>query len=126
MDNTTEAAEVFQAKVEVQQIIEATGTYVRGQKVEVRVEMGQERKRWLTTYFNHVRAIEEATGMSSAKSNGDIHLELRDFSVYLKEWPEEAIGKLSKDREQFEFNAEVLKDLKVSEADIRQQMKADK
>ena len=44
MDNTTEAAEVFQAKAEVHQIIEASSTTVRGEKVEVRVEMGQERK----------------------------------------------------------------------------------
>ena len=123
MDNTTEAAEVFQAKAEVQQIIEATSTTVRGQKVEVRVEMGQERKKWLTTYSNHVRAIEEATGMSSAKGKGELYLELRDFSVYHKEWPGDVIGKLSKDREQFEFNEEMLKYLKVSEGDIRQHMK---
>ena len=123
MDNTTEAAEVFQAKAEVQQIIEASSTTVRGQKVEVRVDMGQERKKWLTTYFNHVRAIEEATGLSSAKGKGELYLELRDFSVYHVDWPNDVIGKLSKDRERFEFNEEMLMFLKVTEGDIRQHMK---
>ena len=91
--------------------------------MEVRVEMGQERKKWLTTYFNHVRAIEEATGLSSAKGKGELYLELRDFSVYHVDWPNDVIGKLSKDREQFEFNEEMLMYLKVTEGDIRQHMK---
>ena len=124
MDHTTEAADVFQAKVELQKKIDTSNTTVRGTKVEVRVEMGQERKKWLTTYFNHVRAIEEATGLRSAKGGGgELYLELRDFSVYHVDWPNYAIGKLHKNKEHFEFNEEMLELLKITESDIRKHIK---
>ena len=91
--------------------------------MEARVEGGQERKKWLTTYFNHVRAIEEATGLSSAKGRGELYLELRDFSVYHVDWPNCAIGKLHKNKDHFELNEEMLELLKITESDIRKHIK---
>ena len=71
VDHATEVADVFHAKAELQKIIDASNTTVRGCKLEVRIEVGLERKKLLTSYFNHVRAIEEATGLSSEKKGGD-------------------------------------------------------
>ena len=39
------------------------------------------------------------------------------------DWPSDAIGKLNKDKDRFEFNEEMLSFLKVTECDIRKHMK---
>ena len=104
MDYAYEAADVFNAKTEIQKIVDTTSTTVRGSKLDVRVEVGVERKKWLTTYFNHVRAIEMVTGVSSERGQGQLHLEVRDLSVHHVDWPSCAIGKLNKDSNCFEFS----------------------
>ena len=92
--------------------------------MDVRVEVGVERKKWLTTYFNHVRAIEMATGLSSERGQGQLHLEVRGLSVHHVDWPNCAVGKLNKDKNCFEFSGDMLLFLKVTESDIRKHMKA--
>ena len=87
------------------------------------MEPGQERKKWLTTYFNSVRALEIATGLGSSKEDGTLHLELRDMSVHHKEWPEEAIGKMNKEENTFEFDIAMLAKLNITEDDIRTYVK---
>ena len=62
IDFASDTNDVFNARAEIQKIIDTSSTTVRGCKIEVRVEPGQERKKWLTTYFNHARALESATG----------------------------------------------------------------
>ena len=63
IDSAQDTNDVFSARAEIRKIIDTNATTVKGRKIEVRVEPGQERKKWLTTYFNHVRALEIATGL---------------------------------------------------------------
>ena len=124
MGYASEAADVFNAKAEIQKIVDTSSTTVKGCKLDVRVEVGAERKKWLTTYFNHVRALETATGLSSEKGQGQVHLELRDMSVQHVDWPSCAIGKLSKERNCFEFDVDMLSKLKLTESEVRKHLKA--
>ena len=119
IDSAQDTNDVFSAGAEIQNIIDTNATTVKGRKIEVRVEPGQERRKWLTTYFNHVRALEIATGLGSSKEDGALHLELRDMSVHHKEWPEAAIGKMNKEENTFEFDITMLAELNITEDEVR-------
>ena len=84
----------------------------------VRVEADKERKLWLTTFFNNVRAFEQASGIGSSKG-GSIHLELRTFEIYHVQNPDVAIGKLNKTNGEFEFDEAVLSEYKLTIAEVK-------
>ena len=123
IDWAQDTNDVFNARAEIQKILDTNGATVKGHKIEARVEPGQEKKKWLTTFFNHVRALEIATGRGSSKEDGALHLELRDMSVHHKEWPEAAIGKMNKEENTFEFDIAMLAKLNITEDDIRTYVK---
>ena len=93
VDGAQEQADVYRAKSDIQAILDAEMLTIKGAKLEVRIEAGKERKQWLTTFFNNVRAFEQASGIDAPKG-GLIHLELRTFEVYHVSNPDAAIGKL--------------------------------
>ena len=119
VDYAADPSDVFKAKSDIQAILDSKNATVKGCKLEVRVEAGQERKKWLTTYFNHVRAIEAATGLSSTKGEGLLHLELRTFSVFHIDHPNHALGKLNKGDTIFEYDEEVLARYNITAEDVR-------
>ena len=113
VDGAQEQGDVFRAKTEIQAIIDTKNLSVKGAKLEVRVEAGKERKQWLTTFFNNVRAFERASGISSTRG-GLIHLELRTFEVYHVDQPDIAIGKLNRSNGEFEFDESTLVGYKLT------------
>ncbi len=122
VDERSSINDVFNAKNEIQEILDDKNVTAKGYKLEARVEQTQERKKWLSIYFNNVRAIEKATGSSAIKSGATWHLETRTFSIFHLDHPEEAIGKLNKETLTFEYDSKVLDKINVKEADIRDQL----
>ena len=117
MDGAQEQGDVFRAKSEIQAILDAKNLSVKGANLEVRVEAGKERKQWLTTFFNNVRAFQRASGICTTKG-GLTHLELRTFEVYHADHPDAAIGKLNKTNGEFEFDEAVLSEYKLASEEV--------
>ncbi len=119
IDGASSINDVFTAKSDIQEILDNKNVTIKGYKLEAKVEQTQERKKWLSIYFNNVRAIEKTTGSSAMKDGATWHLETRTFSIFHLDHPEEAIGKLNKETLTFEYDSKVLDKINLKEADIR-------
>jgi predicted nucleic acid-binding Zn ribbon protein len=119
VDGASSISDVFNAKSDIQEILDNKNVTIKGYKLEAKVEQTQERKKWLSIYFNNVRAIEKTTGSSAMKNGATWHLETRTFSIFHLDHPEEAIGKLNKETLMFEYDSKVLDKIDLKEADIR-------
>ena len=73
----------------------------------------------MTTYFNHVRALETATGLSSNEGEGALH----HMSAQRVNWPNCAIGKPNKKENTFEFDEDMLSKLKLTESEVRMHLR---
>ena len=122
VDGAATINDVFNAKSEMQAILDNKQLTVKGYKLETRVEQTQERKKLLTNFFNNVRAIEKATGTSAVKDGKTWHLEIRTLSIYHLEFPDEPFGKLNKESRLFTYDPTVLGKLNFKEEDIRDQL----
>ncbi len=122
VDGAASISDVFNAKSDIQEILDNKNVTIKGYKLEAKVEQSAERKKWLSIYFNNVRAIEKTTGTSMMKNGADWHLETRTFSIFHLDYPEEAVGKLNKQTLTFEYDSKVLDKINVKEADIRDQL----
>ena len=66
-----------------------------------------------------MRAIEAATGLSSTKGEGSLHLEIRTLEVIHKDHPDHALGKLNKDSRVFEYSEEALARYGITSEDVQ-------
>ena len=119
IDGASSINDVFNAKSDIQEILDNKNVTIKGYKLEATVEQTQERKKRLSIYFNNVRAIEKTTGSSAMKDGATWHLEIRTFSIYHLNFPDEAIGKLNKETLTFEYDPKVLEKIDLKEGDIR-------
>ena len=124
VEGTNDVNEVFRARVELQRIVDENDITVKGQKIEVGVEATQERKKWLTAFLSNVHALELATGLSSKKGEGKLHIEFRDWSVSHMDFPNALLGKLNRANNIFEFDASMLEKIKLTEEEVRAHLKA--
>jgi hypothetical protein len=122
VDGASSINDVFNAKAEIQDILDNKQVTIKGYKIEARVEQTQERKKLLSIFFNNVRAIEKATGTHAVKDGKTWHLELRTFSIYHLDYPDEPFGKLCKETMLFSYDPTVLGKLKYKEEDIRDEL----
>jgi hypothetical protein len=122
IDGASSINDVFNAKTEIQDILDNKQVTIKGYKIEARVEQTQERKKLLSIFFNNVRAIEKATGTNAVKDGKTWHLELRTFSIYHLDYPDEPFGKLSKETMLFSYDPIVLGKLEYKEEDIRDEL----
>ena len=121
VDEAQKQGDVFRAKREIQAILDAKSLNIKGAKLEVRVEADKERKQWLTTFFNNVKAFQRASCISTTKG-GLIHLNLRTFEIYHINNPDAAIGKLNKDEGKFEFDEAILSEYKLTSDEVKRHL----
>jgi hypothetical protein len=122
IDGASSLNDVFNAKSDIQDILDNKQVTIKGYKLETRVEQTLERKKLLSVFFNNVRAIEKATGKSVVKDSKSWHIEIRTLSLYHLDYPDEPFGKLNKETMLFHYDSEVLGKLDIKEEDIRDQL----
>ena len=71
-----------------------------------------------------MRALELATGLSSKKGEGTLHIEFRDWSVSHVDFPNAPLGKLNRTNNIFEFDTSMLAMIKLTEEEVRVHLKA--